>query len=731
MNINTNFDKEATTRYRDYHADTDPDNKVEHLIENGNFDDNVNYSKTNEIFEVMKNEEFSPGASILNIDAKGSPSLLVNWKIHETQAKHSYFAIRMNQDESSTVVQVAHNDNPNGIIMELLKPDTIFGSIKTEAELEELLQAKKSVDDVHSDTVSGTIAIPAQWCQTFSLSSDPKVLAIKLLAETSRWVKCLPKLAKSDWIKRMINFAQLLYMMSDQDISIDTIGLKTTDVEVAKKVYGLKTIKKISTEFEENSRLPVCSECSSSSHRTEDCPLLAAKEKPENNDEDDDDISITDIFSKPIPKKKKTEKEDPPKKMEKEDHPDSDMEEKPESKAHIDSDDDESSSNDSISITEAVFSSTRDKYKTTANATSKPNQTTDMAIMLASIMKKDKNMLAKTSTLGIESLESITVTFSGTGGNKMSDKVQKILMETSDKEDVPKFLNSELRRSLGDDEDPIGKIDKKTASLIMKGHFIGDSTIRDPKEVEGISIFTIVPQGETASSKSASGQDIFIPSTADQFLEMLRANKIIFRFFGRKKSAVAIQTKKLYANFKKIKINLKEFFASNGENGGKYLCLIIHNLTFNMLWDITNKDAPTTDQLQMDSLIMQLQIGMTIAIPYNKTHANHSNEQKRVDDRKRKQDKIYDNPNPDSPRTVGEYSFDEDKEYGKFFSGIAISKHQPACPKVKGKVVCIAYLINGKCNNRNCRKFHGSTKSSKDVISKWITGNSLPLKIRE
>jgi hypothetical protein len=79
------------------------------------------------------------------------------------------------QDETSTVVQVAHNDNLNGIIMELLKPDTIFGSIKTEAELKELLQAKKAADDVHSDTVSGTIAIPAKWCQTFSLSSDSTV----------------------------------------------------------------------------------------------------------------------------------------------------------------------------------------------------------------------------------------------------------------------------------------------------------------------------------------------------------------------------------------------------------------------------------------------------------------------------------------------------------------------------------------------------------------------------
>ena len=52
--------------------------------------------------------------------------------------------------------------------MELLKPGTIFSSIKTEAEIVELLQAKKVEDDIHSDTVSGTIAIPAQWCQTIS-----------------------------------------------------------------------------------------------------------------------------------------------------------------------------------------------------------------------------------------------------------------------------------------------------------------------------------------------------------------------------------------------------------------------------------------------------------------------------------------------------------------------------------------------------------------------------------
>jgi len=55
------------------------------------------------------------------------------------------------------------------------------------------------------------------------------------------------------------------------------------------------------------------------------------------------------------------------------------------------------------------------------------------------------------------------------------------------------------------------------------------------------------------------------------------------------------------------------------EDGGQYLCLIIYNLTFNMLSDIVAGKEPSTDHLQMDSLINQLQIGMTIPVPTKKT----------------------------------------------------------------------------------------------------------------
>jgi hypothetical protein len=86
-----------------------------------------------------------------------------------------------------------------------------------------------------------------------------------------------------------------------------------------------------------------------------------------------------------------------------------------------------------------------------------------------------------------------------------------------------------------------------------------------------------------ASRKTEAGQSIFIPSTSDQFLEMLRSFKILLCFIKEKKSAIYLQSKELHANFKKVKINLRDFFMTHKENGGQYLCLIIYNLTFNML----------------------------------------------------------------------------------------------------------------------------------------------------
>ena len=119
----------------------------------------------------------------------------------------------------------------------------------------------------------------------------------------------------------MIDFSQLFFMMSDQGISIDTIGLNIEDIDLKKeRVDGLNQIKEIVKDFkriskpiaptEETYRLPICTECSALTHLTENCPHLAAKEDTKDEDDKSDD-SIIDMFTKKIPKKKKYQKEAP------------------------------------------------------------------------------------------------------------------------------------------------------------------------------------------------------------------------------------------------------------------------------------------------------------------------------------------------------------------------------------------------------------------------------------
>ena len=716
------FNEIETTSFIDNQVDLDPEDKVANLIEHENFDNEVSYGDAGQVYDLVSNKEFAPGVGILNVSDVGMPSLLINMKIHQTSTKHSYFALQVNLNSTSKIVKIANENKPTDVTIELLKHEK-FLQLNTHEEIMNMLFAKKAEDDTLLDTkVSSSIAIPAEWCLLFTESKTSQELAVNLLHLTVESTKDRPQLNNNDWIKRVINFAQLLFVMPDKAIAFESMGLTIEDIDTTKKnIYGSKVIREILNDFEGNSkpeaaneeddassRIPICTECNSSSHLSGDCPNLVVNDNPREDVESRHSIT-DDLLGLRIPKKVKTGKEAEPIEI-------------------MEDDDDDEESNASIVLPEANFTSIRDKYQKKV-ALGSANESTQMALMLASIMKTDKNVLSKTSAYGIQSLEAITVDFNGNGGNKMSRHPHRILFETSDKDDIPKFFNTELRRSLGEDDDPIGTIDKNTTRLIMKGNLIGDSTIRDPKEAEGVSIFAMVPDGETSSSKTTSSQSIFIPSTSEQFLEMLRSFKILLRFIAGKNSAAAIQSKRLHINFKKVKLSLRDFFAIHKEDGGKYLCLIIYNLTFNMLSDIVAGKEPSTDHLQMDSLINQLQIGMTIPVPTTNPPANHAGGKKNNESSGRK--RSFNNQIPNSPRSIGEYVFEEGKEYGKFFGGCIIGTHQPSIPKVKGKSICVAYLINGKCNNNHCKNYHGSATSAKEQISKWISGNSLPLKIRE
>jgi len=79
---------------------------------------------------------------------------------------------------------------------------------------------------------------------------------------------------------------------------------------------------------------------------------------------------------------------------------------------------------------------------------------------LAPTMNTDMSVFAKTSAFGIKSLETLTIDFNGNRGNNMKSHLLKILMETSDKDDIHKFFNTELKKTLREADDHIGTIYK-------------------------------------------------------------------------------------------------------------------------------------------------------------------------------------------------------------------------------------------------------------------------------
>ena len=83
------FNEIETTSFIDNQVDLDPEDKAGNLIEHDNFDNEVSYGDTGQVYDLVSNKEFAPGVGILNISDEGMPSLLINMKIHQTSTKHS------------------------------------------------------------------------------------------------------------------------------------------------------------------------------------------------------------------------------------------------------------------------------------------------------------------------------------------------------------------------------------------------------------------------------------------------------------------------------------------------------------------------------------------------------------------------------------------------------------------------------------------------------------------
>jgi len=155
----------------------------------------------------------------------------------------------------------------------------------------------------------------------------------------------------------VINFAQLLFVMPIKALTSATkMGLTIEDIDMNKKnIYGSKVIREILNDFEgdskpeaaneeddASSRIPIWTECNSSSHLSGDCPHLVVNDNSKKDVESHDSITDT-LLGMRIPKKVKTRKEV--------------------ETIEIMEDDDDEESNESIVLPEANFTSIRVKYQ--------------------------------------------------------------------------------------------------------------------------------------------------------------------------------------------------------------------------------------------------------------------------------------------------------------------------------------------------------------------------------
>jgi len=241
------FNEIETNSFIENQVDLDPKDKAANLIEHDNFDNEVSYGDTGQVYDLVSNKEFAPGAGILNISDEGMPSLLINMKIHQTTTKHSYFALQVSLNSTSKIVKIANENKPTDVNIELLKHEK-FLQLNTHEQIMEMLFAKKAEDDTLLDTkVSSSIAIPAEMCLLLIESKTSQELAVNLLYLTIQSIKNGPQLHNLDWIKGVINFAQLLFVMPIKALTSATkMGLTIEDIDTDKKnIYGSKVIREI------------------------------------------------------------------------------------------------------------------------------------------------------------------------------------------------------------------------------------------------------------------------------------------------------------------------------------------------------------------------------------------------------------------------------------------------------------------------------------------------------
>jgi len=280
-----------------------------------------------------------------------------------------------------------------------------------------------------------------------------------------------------------------------------------------------------------------------------------------------------------------------------------------------------------------------------------------------------------------------------------------------------------------------------------------NKVISDLSEItSGLSIAVLIPGNKSSTEKKGS-LDIFIPSSAKEFLDQLELFEAFLCVVFSKKSFVFKQCKIMRKNFEEHYQFLDSQFDKYGSTCGAHILKAVHN-TFNTFFVKVKKDKNFKPQGIKLSLLDRCEEGedMNLVIQNSNCKREHNHKSNKSNKRNnnnngynnnnnnRNNNRNNNNNNNSSNNNNNRDSSNDNNKFknnwvfrgmfGDHFKPGTIKNFRTKVPSYYGKQLCLKKGIKGFCND-HCRMYHGPVSKTDDQFCKFIADNNLPFTARE
>ena len=273
--------------------------------------------------------------------------------------------------------------------------------------------------------------------------------------------------------------------------------------------------------------------------------------------------------------------------------------------------------------------------------------------------------------------------------------------------------------------------------IIYPSSFRVDNPIDTRTDIEGFSIFHMIPRG--ATSVKINNLKVCIPDDADTAIDMLALMTINLSILRPKKHFLLHQIEMLHQGCHRHRRQLKKLFDTGGDRFGFFLFKKIHNEMSSYLGDCYDEVSSSHTTLDFARLVRCLKQndfpvitksnGSSSSSSSGRNSSNHNQEVKDKD----KQSKQRSTSQPRT-RGTGNGPYVSTLPDGKVYTFPADKVNKRNNPPIPtdstGKRLCFNRMVFATCGNTNC-SFSHDIGSYTNKITEWITGNNIPLKKRE